>query len=774
MLPSLVCRRHPSASVLLRALLVASSLLPASAAADFLRVPDDYASISIALGSAVAGDVIGVRGGLYADVIQLRNGITILGGYDPTFTQRDPSLYLTTLRAFDGGQILTAATDVGAKTVFDGFILTGGDGDDGGLARIQNASPTISHCRFADADGGRGGSLYLVNSESLLFENEFIGGSSSEVGGALAIFSSNGPIVRGCRFEENVAASSGGAVFINQSIARIVSCTFIANQTAFHGGAILVQLSDATIDSCLMVRCDADLGGGIGVFDSDNTIIEQSTIVRNEGQRGGGVYVDVGEVEIERSIVAENTGNGLEANAGAVVIDGCNDVWQNLSENYVNVTMGSGSFSLDPAFCDADDDDWRIASHSPCAPDNSPVCGLIGALPVGCGGGLIRVPNDYPSILLAINAAGAGDTVAVAEGLYTEHVTMKPVVRLLGGWRSDFAVRDPLLHPTVIDARGLMSAIVVQSGEDQSTIIDGFVIRNGDRPNGAGGGIYCFNASPTISNNVFHGNKANQGAAIGCLAGAAPTIFGNLIVENLSTGSPGGAIYVQANAVIVGNTLDRNEGEISSGITARFGGRPVISRNIVVNGRGGFGLFADKGAVPVTSCNDVWMNELGDYFGVLPGENSLSEDPRFCPGADRFLQEDSPCAPDNAPLACGLIGARSTGCPPVAAVDGESAPTKPLVSWLGAPHPHPVRFATVGAEIPYALDRSGGQVELTIFDAAGRCVRRLAMGVAAAGEHRASWDGHDERGAEAAPGVYFYRLAAGGREIGHRKLVIVR
>jgi hypothetical protein len=662
---------------------------------------------------------------------------------------------------------------VGPVTVFDGFVLRGGRGDEGGLARIQNASPTISHCRFEDAIGGRGGSLYLVNSGAFLFENEFTGGSSSEVGGALAIFGSNGVVVRGCRFADNRAASSGGAVFTDNSTVRFASCTFIANQTAFHGGSILVQNSVATIDSCLIALCHANLGGGVGVFSHEATIVH-STIVENTGQRGGGVYVDVLDAIVDHSIIAENTGNGLEANTGAQMTDTCNDVWQNLPQNYVNVDMGGTSFSLDPAFCDPDEEDWQIANHSPCAAPNSPICGHIGALPVGCGGEMIRVPDDYPSILLAMNAAGPGDTVAVAEGVYTEHVTMKPVVRLLGGWRNDFALRDPGLHPTVIDARGLMSAIVVQSGEDRSTIIDGFVIRNGDRPNGAGGGIYCFNASPTISNNVLHGNKAEQGAAIGCLAGAAPLILGNLIVENASTGSPGGAIYVQANAEIVGNTLDKNEGELSSGITALFSARPIVSRNIVVNGRGGFGLFADKGAVPITSCNDVWMNELGDYFGVLPGPNSLSADPRFCPGPDRFLFEDSPCAPDNAPLVCGLIGARGTGCA-VAALEGEAgSATKPLASWLGAPHPHPVAFSALGTEFPYALARSGGEVELSVFDAAGRCIRRLALGAAAVGEHRAVWDGRDARGAAAAPGVYFYRLAAGGREIGHRKLVIVR
>jgi hypothetical protein len=41
-----------------------------------------------------------------------------------------------------------------------------------------------------------------------------------------------------------------------------------------------------------------------------------------------------------------------------------------------------------------------------------------------------------------------------------------------------------------------------------------------------------------------------------------------------------------------------------------------VSRNIIV--RGGIGVYAENGAVPVLSCNDVWMNIGGNYF-VLPG-----------------------------------------------------------------------------------------------------------------------------------------------------------
>ncbi len=320
------------------------------------------------------------------------------------------------------------------------------------------------------------------------------------------------------------------------------------------------------------------------------------------------------------------------------------------SQNYVLVSMGNTSFSLDPLFCDPDQDNWQLSVDSPCAPAHSPVCGRIGALPVGCGGEFIRVPDEHPSILAALNAAVSGDTVAVAEGVYLEHITLKPAIKLLGGWRSDFAVRDPLLYPSVIDARGLLSAVVVQSGEGPGH--GHRWIRDPER--GPAGRRW---RRHLLLQRLAHDQQQRvpreQGRSGGRDRLSRGGGAGHPRQRDLSTTSRRDHRAEQSTSRPMPRSSAtrwiENQGTPSSGITARFNARPIVSRNIIVNGREGFGLFADKGAVPITSCNNVWMNALGDYFGVLPGPNSLSEDPRFCPGEHRFLAGDSPCAPDNAP-----------------------------------------------------------------------------------------------------------------------------
>lgn len=88
---------------------------------------------------------------------------------------------------------------------------------------------------------------------------------------------------------------------------------------------------------------------------------------------------------------------------------------------------------------------------------------------------------------------------------------------------------------------------------------------------------------------------------------------------------------------------------------------------------------------------------------------------------------------------------------------------------LAQNYPNPARGATT---IVFVVPE-GGDVELTVYDVRGAVVRRLWRGRAAAGGHTVVWDGAADDGAPLAPGVYLYRLEAGGRAVA-KKLVLVR
>ena len=88
---------------------------------------------------------------------------------------------------------------------------------------------------------------------------------------------------------------------------------------------------------------------------------------------------------------------------------------------------------------------------------------------------------------------------------------------------------------------------------------------------------------------------------------------------------------------------------------------------------------------------------------------------------------------------------------------------------LSPPWPNPSRAA---ARFELVLP-APARAEVAVFDAAGRRVRALYSGVAAAGRMSLSWDGFDEAHAPAPAGIYFVRAAAGGASAS-RRLVRVR
>ena len=86
---------------------------------------------------------------------------------------------------------------------------------------------------------------------------------------------------------------------------------------------------------------------------------------------------------------------------------------------------------------------------------------------------------------------------------------------------------------------------------------------------------------------------------------------------------------------------------------------------------------------------------------------------------------------------------------------GDTRAETPALRLMPA-YPNPSRGGVV--TLGFSLAR-GGQAALDIFDVNGRVVRRVAQGRFGAGTHQLTWDGTDEAGRVAGPGVYFYRLS---------------
>jgi hypothetical protein len=231
----------------------------------------------------------------------------------------------------------------------------------------------------------------------------------------------------------------------------------------------------------------------------------------------------------------------------------------------------------------------------------------------------------------------SGGTVYVRPGTYAESLRMFPGVSVV-------STNGP--QSTTINATGkacitsdcvpsqthlVCSAVVFGSGSTRADRLEGFRITGGSglyREFGAGtppdavagGGVFVFDSSPTITNNQIVGNRLSHPSTLNFWGGgiyvwggayldpANPSITNNLIEGNVAdpgagrnttatTSSYAGGIYlgVYVAGTIEGNTIRGNRSGMASAKNQLAGGgglsiynlsptaQPVISRNVIQN-----------------------------------------------------------------------------------------------------------------------------------------------------------------------------------------------
>ncbi|MCP4584114.1 MAG: T9SS type A sorting domain-containing protein [candidate division Zixibacteria bacterium] len=152
---------------------------------------------------------------------------------------------------------------------------------------------------------------------------------------------------------------------------------------------------------------------------------------------------------------------------------------------------------------------------------------------------IIKIPNDYATIQTGINFSFNGDTVIVKPGKYVENINFNGHNIVLG---SLFLITGDTsyIKRTVIDGNLSGSVVIFESGEDNTTSITGFTIKNGHAL--YGGGIYCEWSNPEIISNLIIDNFAELNGGGIYSDYSTPDIENNAINDNRSNNC-GGGIY---------------------------------------------------------------------------------------------------------------------------------------------------------------------------------------------------------------------------------------
>jgi parallel beta-helix repeat protein len=166
-------------------------------------------------------------------------------------------------------------------------------------------------------------------------------------------------------------------------------------------------------------------------------------------------------------------------------------------------------------------------------------------------------------------------------------------------------------------------------GSSTASITGNTILRNTGGPNSNnGGGLYISGNAPNVQNNVIANNSANYGG--GVFINASNATFANNLVYSNGTPYGGGGIYVnQGQPSLVNNTISGNSCSALGGGIYFYSTKPLVANNLVIYNT--TGIARSTNSTLNLSHNDVWGSNGPDYegFPVAPtGTNgNLSVNP---------------------------------------------------------------------------------------------------------------------------------------------------
>ncbi len=238
----------------------------------------------------------------------------------------------------------------------------------------------------------------------------------------------------------------------------------------------------------------------------------------------------------------------------------------------------------------------------------------------------------------ALTQTVAGDEILVAEGIYTETLTIgsPQTVTLRGGYEATGWTRDIASHPTIVNGNGANASVIhIPSG---NVTIEGFTVRGGAPTTDDGGGFFIDNATVVISATTIRDNTtAWHGGGIS-IQGSNPTVtlINSALISNTAARSGGGLRNWFSNNTVLDNVLV--QGNVAQGTGGTDGGGGVWANAIVISNSQilsntsideGGGVFGNRVAVfnSIISSNTVsrTTNVNGGGLAVRSGSLDLRQ-----------------------------------------------------------------------------------------------------------------------------------------------------
>ena len=230
---------------------------------------------------------------------------------------------------------------------------------------------------------------------------------------------------------------------------------------------------------------------------------------------------------------------------------------------------------------------------------------------------IINVPEDQPTIQAGINVAVDSDTVLVQPGSYVENINYNG--KLITVASLFLTTQDTTyISQTIIDGDSIDNAVKFESEEDSTSVLCGFTIQNGLAS--YGGGIYCYESSPSLKNVTITGNTTEYaGGGIYCYE-SSPSLK-NVTITGNTTEYYGGGFYCYEsspslkNVLITGNTTEYYGGGIHCDESSpSLENVTIIGNSAGVHG-GGFYYWDSSPSFSVDNRCSIYSNTIGNTRG---------------------------------------------------------------------------------------------------------------------------------------------------------------
>jgi hypothetical protein len=398
------------------------------AIAEDRKVPAEYATINAALDASVPGDTVSVSPGTYSDSESrnlpgfgtavscafLQSGVTLRSTNGPEVTTLD----LLEVGVPHGRVVVAVGLTIPAAV--EGFTIVGAPPGNSGVSLNSNAEILVRNCVLRDLQGGpdRAGGIAATYTdlrvEDCLFED-----CHASTGGAIDVLFGRiwmvrtvvrgcsfraidlngtgsvmqGAVIQDCVFENNWASLGAGAIAADDFTPEgvlIERCRFVGNVTASQGGgAVALQgWYPKTIRDCVFIDNHSESGyAGALTFGPGPATVTGNTFWGNRAAMYGAAVVisTFGQNTLTNNIIGSSSGAPAVYLSSGSVAASCNVYWANEDGDVSGFVLDPTDRTIDPELCDPENGDLTLQTTSPCLPEHSDGCGLIGALGAGCG-----------------------------------------------------------------------------------------------------------------------------------------------------------------------------------------------------------------------------------------------------------------------------------------------------------------------------------------------------------------------------------------------------